>query len=110
YALNTPTRLVSACGPSSPSVFVRSTPPNAIIETVKPAQDGNGTILRLFEAHGRATTATLAFEHDIDRATRVGFDEQMVADMPASGHIVSFALKPYEIVTLRVVLHRIVAG
>ncbi|MEL6463561.1 MAG: glycoside hydrolase family 38 C-terminal domain-containing protein [Pseudomonadota bacterium] len=110
YALNTPTRLVSAGGPSSPSVFVRSTPSNAIIETVKPAQDGNGTILRLFEAHGRATTATLAFEHDIDRATRVGFDEQMVADMPASGNTVSFALKPYEIVTLRVVLHRIVAG
>jgi alpha-mannosidase len=33
--------------------------PGVIIETIKPAESGNGTVLRLYESLGRATTTTV---------------------------------------------------
>jgi alpha-mannosidase len=61
YRLNNPLLVADAALPSAASVD----DPAVIIETVKPADDGNGVVLRLYESLGRPATAALrvAFDH-----------------------------------------------
>ncbi|MEO0914612.1 MAG: glycoside hydrolase family 38 C-terminal domain-containing protein, partial [Pseudomonadota bacterium] len=52
YALNKPPRIFQGSGSAgAPSPLVSCEDPRVVIETVKPAEDGKGVIIRLFEAH-----------------------------------------------------------
>jgi alpha-mannosidase len=67
YRLNHP--LVAAQGVALESA-ASTTDPGVIIETIKPAEDGSGAVLRLYESLGRATTTgvrtTLPHKHAIE--------------------------------------------
>ncbi|MCU1417247.1 MAG: hypothetical protein JWP32_1421, partial [Schumannella sp.] len=56
YRLNHP--LLPVAGVSLASV-ASTTDPGVVIETIKPAEDGSGVVLRLYESLGRATTTGL---------------------------------------------------
>ncbi len=103
YALNTPARIIPAGGAAQPNAFVSCDVPNVIIETLKPAEDGHGVILRAFEAHGQAATATLHFAQPVKHAELVCFDETSTEALAVSGNSVSLAFNPYQIASLRVV-------
>jgi len=57
YRLNAPLRIVP--GVALPSA-VRSSEPGVVVETVKPAEDGEGVVLRLYESLGRPTRTAVA--------------------------------------------------
>ncbi len=83
--------------------FLNVSAPNVVVEDWKAANDGQGTIMRLLEVGGRATTATLTFplfhlQHAwLDNAVEVNEKE-----IPVSGSSVSVTIGAHQILTLRI--------
>lgn len=92
----------NAAGAESGLRLVASDRPNAVIETVKRAEDGNGMIIRLYEGEGSRGPVKLHLGFQPAAAYRCNLLESNQAELDVRGTTVSLALKPYEIVTLRV--------
>jgi alpha-mannosidase len=71
YALNLPSRVYAGPGSGigAPAWVARCADPRAVIETVKPAEDGDGIVLRLFEAHNTRGPVTLTTRSGIARGS-----------------------------------------
>ncbi len=111
YALNDPLIVANcelrvptaAVGPNCEpqSVFLSVDHPNVVIETIKQAEDGDGIIVRLYESQRRRGDVTLATGFELAAAWRTNLLEENQATLEADGKRVTFFVKPYEIVTLR---------
>lgn len=103
YDLNSPLRLIAKGSGKQPTCegLITSSAENALIETVKPAADADGIIVRLFEAHGRTTDTILTYAHDLTEVNIVDFMEDPLMDAAFSNRKISLCLKPFEIVSLR---------
>jgi alpha-mannosidase len=77
--------------------------PNVVVETVKRAEDGDGVIVRLYEAQRRRNQVKLSAAFPLAGAWRTNIMEEKQADLSVQGNSVTFSVKPYEIVTLRLV-------
>jgi alpha-mannosidase len=77
--------------------------PNAVIETVKAAEDGRGWIVRLYETQRMRGPVTLRSAFPLSAAWRTNLLEEDQVPLAVNGQEVSFALKPYQILTLRIV-------
>ncbi len=103
YDLNAPLRIldisVPAQGGNTPLVL--SSARNVIVETVKPAQNGNDIIIRMFEAHGTATTTHLSIGPACAAAHLATIFEVAISELNLDGNKIAVTLKPFEIVTLR---------
>lgn len=114
YRLNLPGRAAQAAAAVEP--LVSSDTAAAVIETVKLAEDGSGdVVVRLYEAHGTRTAASIGvhFPHgavvETDLLERETPREAVVSatgDDPAgdgsgSGRV-ELALRPFQLVTLRI--------
>lgn len=75
---------------------------NVLIDTLKPAYDTNGQILRLFESSGQKTTCKLTFNCDVKRVTLCNLMENTIRSLPIKDRTVQLTCKPFEIHTLRV--------
>ena len=77
--------------------------PWAVIETVKPAEDGDGLILRLHENERRRGPVRLDLSFDVRGAERCDLLERPAAGAPprVEGRTIRLDLAPYEIVSLR---------
>ena len=100
YEFNYPA-LTAAGGPEmAPLASIDA--PNVIIETVKPSEDGGRAyILRLYEAEGSYANAQIRFGHPVAGVARTNMLEVPTAQLGAAPQV-TLALKPFEIVTLRV--------
>ncbi len=110
YAINDPLLVYTAPGQSStPSSqqrliaasFLSVDAPNVVIETVKQADDGDGVIVRLYETQRRRGNVTLSAGFDLSGAELVNLLEEKKDDLNVNGNQVTFAIRPYQIVTLR---------
>jgi len=93
YRLNNPLALTAGVTLES----VASTDNAAIvIETIKPAEDGSGTIIRLYESLGTHTTTALrtTLEHATVRETN------LIEAVIGSADLSALAFTPFEIKTL----------
>lgn len=108
YALNLPPRVIAGPGrgTGAPAWVARCADPRAVIETVKPAEDGDGIVLRLFEAHNTRGPVTLTLHPAITAVERCGLLEDAAEPVPIANGCVSLDLRNYEIVTLRLSLRR----
>ncbi|MEJ0027121.1 MAG: alpha-mannosidase [Rhizomicrobium sp.] len=82
--------------------LVSAEPANVVIDTIKPAEDGKGWIVRLYESSGASTQARLAFGtavHGVERSNTL--EDEGEAIPPADGAR-TLALRPFQIATLRV--------
>lgn len=82
---------------------------NVIIEAVKQAEDGDGFVLRLYEAFGRRSRATVTCSVPFEAVTEVNLLENEASDEMKDGSSLavsegsfSFNLLPYEIKSFRV--------
>ena len=107
--LNNPLRVcpAGAAGGTLPDrfAFVCSDCDAAVVDTIKPAEDGDGTILRLYEAHGSHAAATLKFAVAPARVVPVNLLEEPReegASVIHDGPSVTVPLRPFQIVSLRV--------
>jgi alpha-mannosidase len=78
-----------------------ATPANVVIDTIKPAEDGDGWIARLYESHGAATRARLSFGVPV---ARIGMSNTLEDDLGALAieqGACALTLRPFQIATLR---------
>jgi len=76
---------------------------NIIIETVKQAEDGLGIIVRFYESQRQRGPVTLATSFDLGEVWHTNLLEENQTALTPEGNSVSLFVKPYEIVTLRLV-------
>jgi alpha-mannosidase len=76
--------------------------------SLKRAEDGEGIILRLHEPHGNRGRATLRFQMPLRRIELVNLLEEPAGDpaplLVEDGRAISLDVRPFEVVSLRVVL------
>lgn len=108
YDLNAPLRYLpmQASSHRQPASFVGAQDTGAIVETLKPADDGNGQILRVFEARGRPVTTSLTFGQAVHAASVTSIFEVDEGALPVAGNAVEIVLRPFQILSIRVVFQR----
>ena len=83
--------------------FISTDKDNIIIETVKPAENGDGMIVRLYDCENSLTKVTLTFaEGMLESVEECNLMEEKEADIEACGNSFTVSVKPYEIKTYRV--------
>ncbi|MDQ2887406.1 MAG: alpha-mannosidase [Chloroflexota bacterium] len=108
YELNVPLIALpgQAQSPASPgasgSSFIQTDCSHVVVETVKPAEDRNGLIVRLYEAHNQRGGGTLSFATRLRSVQACNLLEEPLADIAVQGNSFSFEVKPFEIKTFRV--------
>lgn len=105
YALNDPVIAVSNSGNGAASSrqLCAVDLAHVVIETIKQAEDGNGIIVRLYECQRKRGTLTLTTGFDLAAAVLTNLIEDDEQTLTVSGRQVTLPVKPYEIITLRLV-------
>ncbi|HEU5101701.1 MAG TPA: glycoside hydrolase family 38 C-terminal domain-containing protein, partial [Roseiflexaceae bacterium] len=85
-----------------PSSFVSSPTDHIVVETVKVAHDGDGLIVRLYEAHNQRGPAALVFGQPLASAVEVDLLEREIGAVDLRGSEVHFQVRPFEVKTLRI--------
>ena len=102
YVLNRPMSAVTAQGggklPSCGGI-VSTDCKNIIIETVKPSEDGNGVVIRLFDAWDKKSRPTVNLGFDAENIWLCDLMENKQEKL-GSGNSVKLDVKNFEIVTL----------
>lgn len=75
------------------------------IDAIKPAQDGNGIIIRIHEYEGRRGNGALKMNDPISTWTETDLMENPIGEEQANSPI-SFTIKPYELKTIKVILKK----
>jgi len=90
--------------PAAPASFLEVSAPNVVVEDWKAANDGQGTIVRLLETGGQATTSRLTFPlFDLQQAWITSAVEGNQKELSVSGSSVEVSIQPHQILTLRIV-------
>ena len=82
--------------------FVSVNRPNVVIDTVKKAEDGGAVIVRAYEAGNRRGEAVFTFGEKIKSAALCNLLEEETAALEVFDNKVRIAVKPFEIVTIKV--------
>lgn len=105
HELNSPFR-VTAAGrhdgrrPMQAS-FLRLDRPGVVVAAVKQAEDGDGLVVRLYEAWGRRGPVRLELGFPVAGAWRTDLLERVAGALPVEDNQIALQLSPFEIATLR---------
>ena len=102
YKLNQPAYTVAAGAPGTSRSFAGVDQDNVILETVKQAEDGNGTIFRLYECQNARTNTVLRVPETVTEAYSTNLLEEIEEELPVENGKIAFTIKPYEIKTILV--------
>jgi alpha-mannosidase len=75
-------------------------PANIIIEAVKPAEDGDGIVIRMYECEKRHTNARISLNFDSGRIAVVNMLEDELYEIN-TGKNIELSFNPFEIITLK---------
>ncbi|MFQ3534886.1 MAG: glycoside hydrolase family 38 C-terminal domain-containing protein [Aggregatilineales bacterium] len=108
YRLNAPLLIMpSSRQPAAEALSLLSVDsPTVIVETIKRAEEGDDLILRLYRCTNARGMVTVRFGIPIRAAWRADLLETPLERLPLQENAVTFALKPFEILTLRLMLDR----
>ncbi len=110
YDLNRPPYSTLMDGEKRPAAdqewsFLEVNQDNVVVEVLKKAEDSNDIIMRMYEAYGRRTKATITLKqlsrHDISECDLMERDYTEKNFEYQNGSL-SFVIKPYEIKTFRI--------
>ncbi len=82
--------------------FIHTDCEHVVVETIKPAEDGDGLIVRLYEAHNQRGQGKLFFATNIVSARECNLLEEPVGDATYQENVLAFGVRPFEIKTFRV--------
>jgi alpha-mannosidase len=94
-------------GAALSSSFVSTDCPHIVIDTIKPAEDGNGLIVRLYETHNQRGSVTLTFAAPVLAAQECNLLEEPLDTAHYKGQNLFCEVKPFEIKTFRLKLAQI---
>jgi alpha-mannosidase len=105
YELNVPLRVCAAGGgrPSLPERLSLASvdASGVVVEAVKPAEDGRGVVVRLYEATGSATSVVLKTGWDWSRAELTDLLENPIQPLKGARGTVRIEFGPFEIQTVK---------
>lgn len=102
YALNLPLRAGPAAGPAEPLVSVDG--PDVVVEAVKLADDRSGdVVVRLYESRGGRARTTLTAGFPVMAVRETDLLEDTLTVHAHTGRSVALTLRPFQILTLRLV-------
>ena len=81
--------------------FISVDQANVVLETIKRAENGRDVIVRLYESQRRRGPVTLRTGFTLADAWRTNLLEEEQVALAVTQHTVTFNIRPYEIVTLR---------
>jgi len=106
YLLNNPLKVVGGASknPEIPSRFSLFTTSGAVLDTIKPAEDGDGWILRFYEPYNKTQRVCVSCGIEIEEVIPVNLMEEATEDLTVekSGTQIFFDIKPFELISLRV--------
>ena len=105
YEFNIPVSAEKPCegeAKDAGASFVKVDAPNVMVESVKQALHGSGTIIRLYECFGARTKASIRLAHAPESAVFTSLMEDDLAPAGFDGDTLEYEFKPYEILTIRV--------
>jgi alpha-mannosidase len=73
---------------------------NVVIKTIKQAEDGSGTIVRLIEEGGKECQEVLTFSPEWSKAWSCSLDEKKESFLDVHSGVVTIPMKPFEIRTI----------
>ncbi|MFA6289762.1 MAG: alpha-mannosidase [Opitutaceae bacterium] len=105
-AFNQPLRIVATSLPLSMRAFFTVDNAAVVLDTIKKAEDDDAVIIRLYESHGAPQATVLTVPSTVKSAARVNLLETEESPVATDDKTINIVLKPFEIVTLKLVLHR----
>ena len=102
YKLNQPLTVQTKTAAGREYSFAAVDHANVILETIKRAEDGDGTILRMYESENAYTKAKLTVHTDFTKAYICNLLEETEYETTVEGNRIDVVLKPYEVVTVRI--------
>ncbi len=104
YRLNQPLRVETGASTDREEMsFAAVNASNVVIETIKQAEDGQGIVIRMYESENALTRATVTVNTDFAKAYVCNLLEEQESQAEVAGRKISVTLKPYEVVTLKLV-------
>ena len=82
--------------------FISSSHDNVVIDTIKPSENKDGYIVRMYETMNSKTNVTLTFGEKVKKAYLTNLMEENINEVDVKDNKISFTIKPFEIVTLRI--------
>lgn len=76
---------------------------NIVLDAVKVAQDGNGIIVRMYEAETRHSTVTAKFDFTYSKVIETNLMECDEQEIPCENKAFTFRVKPHEVKTFRLI-------
>jgi alpha-mannosidase len=87
---------------TAPVSLARTDRPGLVIDTVKPAEDGDGLVVRVVEQHNSRGPATITFGQPIRSAEETNLLERTTGPAHFDGNDLHIQVRPYGIATYRV--------
>ena len=100
YKLNFPLYAVRGGIPGKKESFAAVDQSNVVLETIKQAEDGRGTVLRLYECENARTKTVLTIPRQFKEAYCTNLLEQIEEPLPITDGTIPISIKPYEIKTI----------
>lgn len=75
---------------------------NVIMETVKLSENGNGFVMRMYDAYNQQTNVDVTFGFPAKRVVLCDLMENEQEELPLVNNAVTLPIKPFEIITLKV--------
>ena len=100
YNVNQPAYVVSGGEEGKSYSFASVSHDNVVLETVKQAENGEGTVLRFYECQNARTKATVTVPAEFTKAYATNLLEQVEQELAVVDGKVTFTIKPYEIFTI----------
>lgn len=72
---------------------------NVVVEAVKQAEEGEGTVIRCYEAHGRRTKAQLTVSGSYEKAWETDLEERPITEVDFAKNCLTAQWAPFEIKT-----------
>ena len=88
--------------PAEGRSFLRVESDHVVVETIKTADDGDGLIVRMYEAHNQRGQVRLDFGQPVESAVEVDLLERETGPVTVDGQTVQCNVRPFEIKTIRV--------
>lgn len=76
---------------------------SVILDAVKPAQDGSGIIVRMYEAETRHCGVKCSFDFDYSKVIECNLMECEEKEIPVNGKEFTFSMKPHEVKTFKLI-------
>lgn len=103
YKLNQPLLVEMGTETKPAYSFASVDASNVIMETVKNAEDGEGTVIRMYESENSYTKTKLTVNAEFKKAFICNLLEETESEAFVNGNEIEVVLKPYEVVTVKLV-------